>query len=240
MSHYFINDTNVKDETIWIDFELAQHKYHLISNQGVFSKDKLDTGTRILLETVLKHENHFDSMLDLGCGIGVVGTVLSDHYTGQITMIDINERAILLETVLKHENHFDSMLDLGCGIGVVGTVLSDHYTGQITMIDINERAISLAKQNMKNKEARILCHDGIDQGEYDGIFLNPPIRAGKAVIYSLFDQSIEHLSQGGRLWIVIRKQHGANSAKKYLESKGCLVEKVTQDKGFWILKVTKA
>lgn len=193
MSHYFINDTNVKDETIWIDFELAQHKYHLISNQGVFSKDKLDTGTRILLETVLKHENHFDSMLDLGCGIGVVGTVLSDH-----------------------------------------------YTGQITMIDINERAISLAKQNMKNKEARILCHDGIDQGEYDGIFLNPPIRAGKAVIYSLFDQSIEHLSQGGRLWIVIRKQHGANSAKKYLESKGCLVEKVTQDKGFWILKVTKA
>ena len=193
MSHYFINDTNVKDETIWIDFELAQHKYHLISNQGVFSKDKLDTGTRILLETVLKHENHFDSMLDLGCGIGVVGTVLSDH-----------------------------------------------YTGQITMIDINERAISLAKQNMKDKEARILCHDGIDQGEYDGIFLNPPIRAGKAVIYSLFDQSIEHLSQGGRLWIVIRKQHGANSAKKYLESKGCLVEKVTQDKGFWILKVTKA
>lgn len=193
MSHYFINDTNVKDETIWIDFELAQHKYHLISNQGVFSKDKLDTGTRILLETVLKHENHFDSMLDLGCGIGVVGTVLSDH-----------------------------------------------YTGQITMIDINERAISLAKQNMKNKEARILCHDGIDQGEYDGIFLNPPIRAGKAVIYSLFDQSIEHLSQGGRLWIVIRKQHGANSAKKYLESKGYLVEKVTQDKGFWILKVTKA
>lgn len=193
MSHYFINDTNVKDETIWIDFELAQHKYHLISNQGVFSKDKLDTGTRILLETVLKHENHFDSMLDLGCGIGVVGTVLSDH-----------------------------------------------YTGQITMIDINERAVSLTKQNMKDKEARILCHDGIDQGEYDGIFLNPPIRAGKAVIYSLFDQSIEHLSQGGRLWIVIRKQHGANSAKKYLESKGCLVEKVTQDKGFWILKVTKA
>lgn len=54
MSQYFENDLKLKDEPNVIHFELMNKNYVLQSNTGVFSKDKLDMGTRILLETVLK------------------------------------------------------------------------------------------------------------------------------------------------------------------------------------------
>lgn len=192
MSHYFENDINLKDQERRIQFEFKNKKFDLLSNTGVFCKDKLDTGTKILLDTILKEETE---------------------------MYDV--------------------LDLGCGIGVVGVVLSSFYDCQMTMIDINERAISLARYNIKllHKHAKVMCQDGITEGMFDCIVLNPPIRAGKAVIYSLFDQSISHLRENGRFWIVMRKQHGAQSAMNYLASKGCEVKKIKQDKGFWIIKV---
>ena len=194
MSHYFENDESLKDEPVTVHFTISNKSYTLQSNSGVFSKDKLDTGTNILLETVLKNESNPQSCLDLGCGIGPVGIVL----------------------------------------------LSNWKTN-MTMIDINQRAIDLTKTNLKNNHlnAKVLCQNGITEGEFDCILLNPPIRTGKKMIYSLFDQCIDHLTQDGRFWIVMRKQHGAQSAISYLESKGCLVNRVNRDKGYWILKVTK-
>lgn len=59
-----------------------------------FSKDKLDTGTRILLETVLDHQEKVDSLLDLGCGIGPVAVVLSSEWDCKTTMIDVNPKAL--------------------------------------------------------------------------------------------------------------------------------------------------
>ena len=195
MSHYFTNDQVVTDQPVSIHFELNGKEFTLHSNAGVFSKDKLDTGTRILLETILKNEENPESVLDLGCGIGPVGVVLSNF-----------------------------------------------WNTQVTMIDVNERAVELARQNMEayHKQACIVCQDGVQDGSYECIVLNPPIRTGKEVIYRLFDECIEHLSNTGRFWIVIRKQHGAQSAVKHFEEKGCVVDRVHRDKGYWILKITKA
>ena len=193
MSHYFTNDQAVTDLPSNIHFELNEREFVLHSNAGVFSKDKLDTGTRILLETILEHEQNPESVLDLGCGIGPVGVVLSNFWN--------------------------------C---------------HMTMIDVNERATELARQNMNayKKEADILCQDGITEGEFDCIVLNPPIRTGKEVIYRLFDECMQHLKADGRFWIVMRKQHGAQSAVKRFEEQGHTVDRVTRDKGYWILRVT--
>ena len=61
--------------------------------KAFFSKDKLDEGTKILLNTVLEYESNPETVLDLGCGIGVIGIVLSSFWKTNMTMIDINARA---------------------------------------------------------------------------------------------------------------------------------------------------
>ena len=59
------------------------------------------------------------------------------------------------------------------------------------------------------------------------------------MIYRLFQEAVDHLSREGRLWVVMRKQHGAQSAIQYLESLGCSVKKVNREKGFWIFTAQK-
>ena len=65
---------------------------------------------------------------------------------------------------------------------------------------------------------------------------NPPIRAGKAVIYGLFDQAREYLKPGGALYVVIRKQQGAPSALKYLKEIYAQAETVGRGSGFHVLR----
>jgi hypothetical protein len=64
---------------------------------------------------------------------------------------------------------------------------------------------------------------------------NPPIRAGKKVTYAMYAGAPDHLSQGGRLILVIRKQQGAESCFAYLQTLFSKVEKVAQKKGYRVL-----
>lgn len=96
MSQYFENDKNIKSEKRNINFYFKGREYKVISDNGVFSKDKFDYGTRVLLENI-DIENLSGRVLDLGCGIGVVGIILGTINTHiDIDMVDINERAISL------------------------------------------------------------------------------------------------------------------------------------------------
>ena len=72
-------------------------------------------------------------------------------------------------------------------------------------------------------------------GDFDAIVLNPPIRTGKAVIYGLFADAARRLRPGGALYVVIRKQQGAESAWKYLGTRFARVERIARDKGYWVL-----
>ena len=87
-------------------------------------------------------------------------------------------------------------------------------------------------------------HAGIElvyvlEGGFDAIVLNPPIRTGKAVIYAMFADAAAHLSPGGALYIVIRKQQGAESAQKYLGTIYADVERIAREKGYWVLRCAK-
>ena len=72
--------------------------------------------------------------------------------------------------------------------------------------------------------------------KFDNIVLNPPIRTGKDNIYRLFRESLQHLNEGGCLYIVIRRQQGAESAVRYL-SEMAKVEVIEKKNGYWILSV---
>ena len=96
MSQYFDNDNNIKHNKRIIEFYFNDKKYNLYSDNGVFSKDKFDYGTRLLLDSI-DISKLSGNVLDLGCGIGVVGIILGTNNKNiNIDMIDINERAISL------------------------------------------------------------------------------------------------------------------------------------------------
>lgn len=94
MSQYFDNDKNIKSERKIIKFNFDNKVFSIYSDNGVFSKDRFDYGTRVLLNSVDVNKL-FGNVLDLGCGLGVVGIILGTFNKGiNIDMVDINERAI--------------------------------------------------------------------------------------------------------------------------------------------------
>lgn len=164
------------------------------TDAGVFSKNELDPGSRLLIESM-------------------------GALSGRV-------------------------LDLGCGWGPVGTFLSlANPQAQLVMSDVNERALDLARRNLKNNGARaeVVASDGFAalEGTFDHVVTNPPIRAGKALIYGLFDTAHERLRHGGALTIVIRKQQGAPSALKHLQETFGNAEVIAKGGGYWIIRSVK-
>jgi len=142
--------------------------------------------------------------------------------------------------------HFDSALDLGCGWGAVGVALKAACPeAQVTMVDVNLRALELALHNLflNQLTATVLESDGFSalpgDARFDLIAFNPPIRAGKEVIYRLFAESAQHLTPGGALQVVIRKQQGAESALRYLSTQYAAVDVATKKSGYWVLVCKK-
>lgn len=133
------------------------------------------------------------------------------------------------------------VLDLGCGWGPVGASVGKKYPAcRIVMSDVNERALALAAKNAaaNGVQAETAQSDGLErvEGPFDYILTNPPIRAGKQVIYRLFAESAQKLSPEGSLYIVIRKQQGAESAVKYLKTIFQQVDTVDKSGGFWVIR----
>lgn len=133
------------------------------------------------------------------------------------------------------------VLDLGCGWGAVGVALGKRWPGlEIVMTDINRRAADLARRNLaaNGVAATVVTGDGFEAvtGDFDAIITNPPIRAGKAVVYGLFDSARRFLRPGGALYAVMRKQQGAPSALKYLREIYATAEIIDRGSGFHVMR----
>jgi 16S rRNA (guanine1207-N2)-methyltransferase len=82
-----------------ISFEIEGAIINLLSSDGVFSKKYIDTGTRVLIESIVRKIPIYENaeILDLGCGYGVIGiTIAKLNPKAKITMVDINPLAIKL------------------------------------------------------------------------------------------------------------------------------------------------
>ena len=192
MNHYFkpmhskpLNRKRIPFRFLGVDCEFETH-------ENIFSKDHVDEGTQFLLSS-LPDLSQAHSLLDLGCGYGVVGIVLKKVYTHlHVTSSDVNDDALALTLLNAQHNNVE-----------IETIHSDGF-------------------------------EAIDSS-FDWIVFNPPIRIGKSKLYELYQEALTHLNPRGTLWMVIRKDKGAESTMKYLASLGHHVKKVTQDRGFWIL-----
>ena len=136
------------------------------------------------------------------------------------------------------------VLDMGCGWGAMTIMtLAKCPSCEVVMADVNERALALAKENVaaNGMRAEAVLSDGFSavEGEFNAVITNPPIRAGKAVIYRMFEDAKAHLVPGGVLYLVIRKQQGAPSALKFLKALYSRAEVIERDGGYWIIACTK-
>ena len=96
MSHYFENDMNLKSEIRELSYKYDSSFFTFYSDNGVFSKKNVDYGSKLLLETYLKENITNVNILDVGCGYGFIGIVISILTNSYVDMIDVNKRAIHL------------------------------------------------------------------------------------------------------------------------------------------------
>lgn len=158
--------------------------------------------------------------------------------------VDFGSR-LLIETYEDPDVKGD-ILDLGCGYGPIGISLARTYPDRsIVMVDINERAVSLAKKNAEMNDVEnveIIESDqfmAINDRSFAAILTNPPIRAGKEVIFNMYEESERALVTGGELWVVIQKKQGAPSTQKKLQELFAEVDVQARSKGYFIIKAKK-
>ena len=97
MEHYFTNNENLKSELITINYKCDDNEFTFFSDNGVFSKRKIDFGSNLLIETIIKNINKTDlRILDVGCGYGLIGISLAKTLKSQALMSDVNKRALHL------------------------------------------------------------------------------------------------------------------------------------------------
>lgn len=137
------------------------------------------------------------------------------------------------------------ILDMGAGYGAIGIVLSRLYDKPVLMAEINKRAVGLIQKNIQeNKVTAEALHSNLysaiaEKEVFSSIVTNPPIRAGKQVVFAIYEGAYQHLLAGGELWVVIQKKQGAPSSKEYIEKLFGNCEIVKRDKGYYILRGVK-
>ncbi|MGF6952986.1 16S rRNA (guanine1207-N2)-methyltransferase [Neobacillus sp. B4I6] len=159
--------------------------------------------------------------------------------------VDFGSR-LLIES-FEMPNADGLLLDVGCGYGPIGlSIAKSYHDRMIHMIDVNERAIALAKENAElNRIENVKIYESdrllnVKENTFAAILTNPPIRAGKNTVHDIFEQSFEHLTSQGELWVVIQKKQGAPSAIEKLNNLFNHVETIDKSKGYFVIKAQKS
>lgn len=92
--HYFSEEPDAASHPTTVSLTLPDLTVSLSSDTGVFSRDRIDAGTKLLLlEGRIPIESP-DRLCDLGCGYGPIAVVLATRYpSAEIFAIDVNRRA---------------------------------------------------------------------------------------------------------------------------------------------------
>ena len=95
-NYYYSKNPDVKHEEKNFDFRLLGVDFKFVTDNGVFSKNTIDFGSRVLIEAAGSLELG-DKILDVGCGYGPIGLSLAKKNPGaMVEMVDVNELALEL------------------------------------------------------------------------------------------------------------------------------------------------
>ena len=94
--HYFSAEPSAPARRRQITFDVAGRGYRLSTAAGVFSAERLDAGTAVLLrKATLPGPGTTGALLDLGCGYGAITAVLASRAPyATVYAVDVNTRAL--------------------------------------------------------------------------------------------------------------------------------------------------
>ena len=138
MSHYFENDKNLVSDIKSFNININGNSFSFNTDNGVFSKGELDFGTSLLIRNVLKL-NISGDVLDLGCGYGAIGIIIAKLIDSNVTMSDINKRALHLTKMNAKKNSVS-----------VSVIESDGYENIVNSFDyvISNPPIRVGKKKL--------------------------------------------------------------------------------------------
>jgi len=91
--HYFDPVPRTSSARRTVTLSLPDLSVELITDRGVFSAVRVDSGTKVLLLEAPDPPDH-GAVLDLGCGYGPIAVVLARRAPGaSVWAVDVNERA---------------------------------------------------------------------------------------------------------------------------------------------------
>ncbi|MBQ9795859.1 MAG: methyltransferase, partial [Clostridia bacterium] len=104
MQHYFIDKEHSETDFFEFNDSVLDLELCFRSCDSIFSKNKIDDGTRALLNAIEKKCNLNGKGLDLGCGLGVIAIALIKTFGVTFDMVDINNTAVKLskENLIKN------------------------------------------------------------------------------------------------------------------------------------------
>ncbi len=102
--HYYSQNPDVESDPQYISDQLLGNSFRFKTDQGVFSKNAIDFGSKVLIET-FQMPIVEGLLLDVGCGYGPIGLSIAKHNPERnVHMVDVNNRALELakENASKH------------------------------------------------------------------------------------------------------------------------------------------
>jgi 16S rRNA (guanine1207-N2)-methyltransferase len=152
MEHYYSKNQQSELSLRKIAQKIRGKNFEFYTASGVFSKERVDKGTLILAESMIIGKN--SKVLDVGCGIGILGIAAAKLFDDDVVMTDLNTRAVMLakknikinnvKTAVCHGNLYEKIKD-----NDFDAVLSNppQHAGK----EICFKLIEESKNHLKNK-----------------------------------------------------------------------------------------
>ncbi|GLU48474.1 class I SAM-dependent methyltransferase [Nocardiopsis ansamitocini] len=207
-SHYFNPDPDTPHKTATIDLVLPDLHLTLTTDRGVFSPDRIDLGTRILLETAPPPPQH-GTLLDIGCGYGPIALTMAKRAPDATVLgLDVNNRALALAR----------------------TNATAHALTNTRFRHITPDATPTPDQEPDTPQ--------LLTGPFAAIWSNPPIRVGKPILHTLLRTWLGRLAPGAHAHLVVHKNLGADSLQRWLDTNNHPATRIATRAGYRILRTT--
>ncbi|MFI6576007.1 class I SAM-dependent methyltransferase [Nocardiopsis sp. NPDC050513] len=214
--HYFDPDPDAASRPSTADLVLPDLHLRLRTDRGVFSPDKVDLGTRVLLETVPPPPPE-GRLLDLGCGYGPIALTMASRAPGaRVLGVDVNARAV----------------------GLARRNAAEHGLGNARFAVVSPEGGLTAEREAGAPEEAPVAEELL--GPFDAVWSNPPIRVGKGVLHAMLRTWLGRLTPEGAAHLVVQKHLGADSLQRWLDAQGLPAERVASRAGFRVLAVRRS
>ncbi|MBI4451168.1 class I SAM-dependent methyltransferase [Candidatus Woesearchaeota archaeon] len=121
--HYYTPLPTSKEKPRQFETVLRGQKFVFHTSSGMFSPDRIDTGTRVLIENAFVKPGW--RILDLGCGYGAVGIAIAKTANTNVTLTDTNSRAVRYAKMNAAANHVAVTTHVSEGFASAGNLPFD-------------------------------------------------------------------------------------------------------------------